>query len=87
MTKEQHKKGLDTSIWKIEVGSRYPLAISMSMLHVSFKIFLLKMLIFLNISHSEEDNDPGAGVVVLAVGVHQADGVEEGRVQGQRQGV
>ena len=32
------KKELDTSIWKIELGSRYPLAISMSMLHVSFKI-------------------------------------------------
>ena len=28
-----------------------------------------------NISHGEKDNDPGAGVVVLAVGVHQADGV------------
>ena len=81
MTKEQHKKELDTSIWKIEVGSRYPLAISMSMLHVSFKIFLLKMRIFLNISYREEDDDPGAGVVVLAVGVDQADGVEQGRVE------
>ena len=35
-----------------------------------------------NISHGEKDNDPGAGVVVLAVGVHQADGVEQGRVEG-----
>ena len=32
-------------------------------------------------SHCEEDDDPGAGVVVLAVGVEEADGVEEGRVE------
>ena len=40
------------------------------------------MIIFQNISHGEEDDNPGAGVVVLAVGVHQADGVEQGRVEG-----
>ena len=39
------------------------------------------MLIFQNISHGEEDNNPGAGVVVLGVGVDQADGVEQGRVE------
>ena len=55
----------------------------MSMLHVSFKIFLiLKMIILPNISHGEEDDNPGAGVVILAVGVHQADCVEQGRVEG-----
>ena len=35
----------------------------------------------IKISYGEKDNDPGAGVVILAVGVHQADGVKEGRVQ------
>ena len=39
------------------------------------------MIIFPNISHGEEDNNPGAGVVVLGVGVDQADGVEQGRVE------
>ena len=28
--------------------------------------------------HLHEDNDPGRGVVELAVGVHQADGVHQG---------
>ena len=32
--------------------------------------------------HREEDDDPGAGVVVLAVRVQQADGVQEWRVEG-----
>ena len=37
---------------------------------------------FQNISHGEEDDNPGAGVVVLAVRVQQADGVQEWRVEG-----
>ena len=64
----------------MEVGSRYPLAISMSMLHVSWSNLLRRA--GCNVSHREEDNDPGAGVVVLAVGVEKADGVEERRVEG-----
>ena len=30
-------------------------------------------------THGEEDDDPGAGVVVLAAAVDQADGVQQGR--------
>ena len=39
------------------------------------------MIIFQNISHGEEDDNPGAGVVILAVGVDQADCMEKGRVE------
>ena len=66
-----------TSTWKIDVGSKYPLAISISMLQVSLNRKSLKSVFSSDATHGEEDDDPGAGVVVLAAAVHQADGVQQ----------
>ena len=71
-----------TSTWKIDAGSRYPLAISISMLQVSWNRKSLKSLFSSVATHGEEDDDPGAGVVVLAAAVDQADGVQQRGEQG-----
>ena len=62
----------------MDVGSRYPLAISISMLQVSWRRKSLQSLqVYFYATHGEEDDDSGAGVVVLAAAVHQADGVKQ----------
>ena len=76
-----------TSIWKMEAGSKNRLATSMRRLQVSYVGHLRPESDSIpRQSYLHEDDDPGGGVVVTTVGVHQAHRVHQRGQQGPQLG-